>query len=228
MTIATLITTADNITVVRDAIAAILKAESIAQMALADAVPTDSTPWDLRVFTERVNPWEQWLAQGNTDERPIVNVSIETSQVDESMSDPIRRQVYDCRFAVDVYGRGVASTDGGAGHVPADLSAANNRDRGAKLVRQFLAASNNAQLLSRDVVHGGVLVTAGEYFLPTVEDRFTPGIRAVRYTVTCRINEYSPQEIDTADTLELLSFDFTRSDDGELLAEADIDCTPDP
>ena len=52
----------DSFEIVRDQIAAILKTEITSQIALATtAGKPNPDDWKLRIFSERANPWEQFL-----------------------------------------------------------------------------------------------------------------------------------------------------------------------
>ena len=75
----------DNFEVIRDQIAAVLVAETANQMQLATNAAKDPQGWKLRVFTERSNPWEQWL-NGATDKSPLVNVWYDNSNFDQKAS----------------------------------------------------------------------------------------------------------------------------------------------
>ena len=52
---------------------------------LATAGGKDPADWKLRIFTERSNPWEEWLnIDADTDTSPVVNVWFDTSTFDQS------------------------------------------------------------------------------------------------------------------------------------------------
>lgn len=225
--ISVLIDKQDTIEIVAERIAEMIKAESVAQMALAVAGGKDPALWDLRVFRERAYPWESWHAADDEDQRPIVNVCVVSTAIDLSGSDVSRRQRYVGRIGVDVYGRGLARDDGAFGQVPGDVDAASVRDRGCRLVRNILAASTSTYLGLRGTapVHGGPLVTGCEYFDPDFRaERGSPCVRAVRLTCEVGYNEESPQYVP--EPLEYLGITVTRHDDGELYAVFEVDYAP--
>ena len=130
----------DSFEVIRDQIAAILATETASQMALATAATKDPQDWKMRIFTERSNPWEQWLNE-QTDKSPIVNVWYDNSNFDPSASNIVERQGTDAIFNIDCYGYGVSSDDGATGHNPGDKEAALAVQKALRLVRNILMAA---------------------------------------------------------------------------------------
>jgi hypothetical protein len=146
--ILSLITDRDNCEVVRDRIAEILLIEVASQKALAAAADPlqDPDDWDLRVFTERTNPWDEFLPCDGDEEHqstatPIVNVWFDTSQFDSRSSDTVERQKATVVYNIDCYGYGVSS-DGDVDHDAGDARAALEAQRAMRLVRKILMAGS--------------------------------------------------------------------------------------
>lgn len=185
----------------------------------------DPNLWKLRVFTERTNPWQEWLDapdRYSDDAVPIVAVGLDTGTFDPSKSDLIERQHCDAIFWIDCHGYGV-STQTADGHDPGDARAAIEALRAARLVRRFLMASTYTYLDLRE----------------TVGRRFTEQIRrwppdeerqqwlAVQKVVCFRIyfgvsfNEFSPQYEPV--TISQLNLELKRSETGETWIELQYD-----
>lgn len=222
MTIQTLIDKQDNAEIVRDQIAAILALESAAQQALATAATKDPAGWELQVYTERSNPWEKWLNDQTTDTAPIVNVWYDTATYNEAASNVVERQATEATFNIDCYGLGV-SEDDGAGHKPGDREAAFEVQRAIRLVRNILMASEYTYLGLRGLVWQRWPQSV-QVFQPASGDRIIQQIVAARLAFRVRFNEFSPQYVGQA--LELLSVDVKRTEDGQIVAEADYDYIP--
>jgi len=139
MTIQSLIDKQDTFEQVRDQIAAILTLETASQQTLATAAGKDPELWKLRIFSERSNPWESFR-DSDRNKTPIVNVWYESSAFQEGSSTVSERQDTLGTFNIDVYGYGVSQANG-AGHDAGDEQAALTCQRGLRLVRNILMAS---------------------------------------------------------------------------------------
>jgi len=221
MTIQTLIDKQDNFEVIRDQIAAILVTEIASQQALATAAAKDPNEWKLRIFAERSNPWEQYLNNSGNDPSPIVNIWYDNSNFDQSGSNIQERQKTEGIFNIDCYGYGV-SEDDGAGHKPGDREAAYEVQKALRLVRNILMAGEYTYLGLRGLVwqRWPQSITV---FQPQIDGRQIQQIVGARIAFRVVFNEFSPQVI--AETLELLSVDVKRAEDGEIVLEADYDYT---
>lgn len=220
-----LITAQDSFEIVRDRIALIIAANYANQFALASGEP-DPSEWAAKVYTERSNPWDAFL-EGSAPNSVIVNVWFSNSSFDKEKSDVVEHQVGDGVFNVDVYSRGIARSDGAAGHIAGDKDAANVALRAARLIRNFLMAAENTylQLRAIDVGETGPAVwqrwiQAITQFQPEISDSET-NVVGVRLTVGVTYSEHSPQV--AGDVLEFVSVDVRRDSDGLLIAEADFD-----
>lgn len=220
----TLINKQDNFEIVRDQIAAILAAESVQQMQLAEQENLDPEQWRLRVYTERFRAWEQYLNNPEgADLAPIVNVWFEDADYDKSKSDAIQRQHTTGTFNIDCYGLGIAQDNPDGGHFAGDQQAALNCQRAVRLVRNILMASENTYLQMRGVVWGTRWIRNVSTYQPQLENRQVQEVHATRISLEVPFNEFSPQY--QARELDYLAFDVLRSETGELYFEADYDYT---
>ena len=218
--IQSLIDKQDTFEIVRDQIAAILAIEVTNQMALAVNAGKDPDDWKLRIFTERSNPWEQFRGDV-VDESPLVNVWYENSFFDESKSNVVSTQMSETIFNIDIYGYGVSSEDG-AGHKPGDKEAALVCQRGIRLVRNILMASENTYLQLRGTVwqRWPQSITS---FQPQQSENTVEKIVAARIALRVRFTEFSPQF--EGEPLELLTTTVKRAEDGSIYFEANYDYT---
>ena len=219
--ITTLIDKQDNFEVIRDQIAAILVLEVSSQMALATAASKDPDLWKLRIFTERSNPWEQFLNE-HSDKSPLVNVWYDNSNFDPRASNVMERQKTEAIFNIDCYGFGLSRDDGGTGHIPGDKDAALEVQRALRLVRNILMAATYTYLGMRGLVWSRWPLSIN-VFQPELDNRVMQQIVGARVALRVIFNEFSPQVVP--ETLEFLSIGVINADDGEILLEADYDYT---
>jgi len=221
MTIAALIDKQDNVEVIRDQIAAILAIEVASQMVLATAASKNPDDWELQVFSERSNPWERFL-NDQTDESPIVNVWWDNSNFDLKSSNIIERQKSEAVYNIDCYGYGKSADDPNGGHIPGDREAGFEAHRAVRLVRNILMAAEYTYLGLRGTVWRR-WVQAITIFQPQQDSNQMQQIVGARLAFRVEFNEFSPQI--PLETLELLSVDVNRTEDGQLIVEADYDYT---
>lgn len=216
MPIATLINSEANFEVIRDAVAAILAAESVSQQALATAESLDPRLWALRVYRERSNPWSEFRdTPDQLDAAPIVNVALEGSTYDESASNTVERQTADTVLNIDCFGYGVAADDGATGHVAGDSKAALEAQRAVRLVSKILMAAEYTYLGLQGTV-GRRWIRSTQLFLPQIENRSVAQVVAVRIRFEVRHNEASPQI--AGEVIEELGVTF--EDDGAVVIAA--------
>lgn len=222
MTIPTLIDKQDNFEIVRDQIAAILVLEIASQMALATAAAKDLNNWKLRIFTERSNPWEQWLNDPESDTSPIINVWFDNSTFDKSASNISERQKTEGVFNIDCYGYGISSDNIAGGHNPGDKEAAFETHRALRLVRNILMAAEYTYLGLRGTVWSRwpQNITA---FQPELNGLQLQQIVGARLAFRVGFSEFAPQFLE--ETLEYLAIDVKRTEDGQIVLEADYDYT---
>jgi len=198
--IETLLSTPDNVTVVRDQIAAILKVE-IANQALLGLSP------EPRVFVERSNPWE--MATGKA---PIINVMFDTESFDGSASNVVERQKADGTFNIDCYAF-AESKKTSQGHTAGDELAASRCLRTLGLCRQILMSAHYTYLGLRGLVWRRFPQSLG-MFRPPTDDHAAQNTVAGRLALVVAFNEFSPQV--TGEVLETLSVEVKRAENGEL------------
>lgn len=217
MTIAELIDKQDTVEIVRDQIGAILTLEVASQMALATLAAKDPDDWKLRVFLERSNPWEQFL-NDQDDDSPLVNVWWDNSNFDPKVSTVVERQKSDTVYNIDCYGFGKSADVPGGGHIPGDRDAAFEAARAVRLVRNILMAATYTYLELRGTVFRRWTQSITS-FQPQQDANQMQQVVGVRIAFRVEFNEFSPQV--PLETLELLSADVKRTEDGQLIAEAD-------
>lgn len=206
----------DSYEIIRDEIAAILKLESVNQMLLATDAGKDPALWELKVFTERSNPWEQYLNGDNTI--PIVNIWYDNSNFDRKASNIMERQKTASVFNIDCYATAQSEDVLGGGHKPGDREAAFSVQRALRLVRNILMSSQYTYLGLRGLVWSRWPQSISIFQPQQGSDTVQPVIGA-RIAFSVIFNEFSPQY--SGDTLELVSIDVLRAEDGEILLEAD-------
>lgn len=218
--ITTLIASRDNSEVIRDEIAAILAVEQANQQSLATAASEDPRLWELRVFTERSNPWASFRdpEADPLDNPPIVNVVLDGITYDPSASNIVGRQKAVATYNIDCYGLGVAQDDGNGGHLAGDQEAAETVQRAVRLVRNILMAGTYVTLGTG--LKGKVWkrwLGSVSMFQPQSEDRAMQNVVAARLAFQVEFNEFSPPVAE--ETLELVQNTINRSETGEVYAE---------
>lgn len=221
MTIESLIDKQDSFEVVRDQIAAILVLEIASQMSLATAASKDPNDWKLRIFTERSSPWEQ-LLNDQDDTSPIVNIWYDNSNFNLSGSNIKDRQKAEATFNIDCYGYGASKDVIAGGHTPGDQEAAFEVHKALRLVRNILMAAEYTYLSLRGLVWQRWPQSVN-VFQPQMGEQSIQQIVGARLALRVSFNELSPQVV--AQTLEFLSVDVKRTEDGQIVVEADYDYT---
>lgn len=221
MAISALIDKQDNFEIVRDKIASILAVETASQQALATAASEDPALWKLRVFTERSNPYAEFLSatDPSMDESPLVNVALDNMSVDLGSSNTVERQKYTATYHVDCFGFGVSTADG-SGHIPGDLAAAQNAHRAARLVRNILMASEYTYLgLARGTIWRR-MVQGIQMFEVRIDERAVQQVVAARINLQVEFSEFSPQQ--AYETLETIRLTVKRMENGEVVAPEQV------
>jgi hypothetical protein len=202
----------DTFEIVRNKIAVILVTESAAQVALAIAAgKPDPSLWALKVYTERASPWDDY-----EDGSVIINVWFDATSVDESASNTVRNQTMRGTFNIDVIGFGVSKPNGTGGHVPGDELAALNAQRGLRLARNILMASNYTYLGLRGVV-GQRMPQSISSFQPQLNSNPTVHAVGTRLALGVRYEEYAPQYEPVI--LQELGVTITRAEDALVIVE---------
>lgn len=211
----------DNFELIRDQIAYLLALESANQQALAIQESKNAGDYKIRVFTEQSNPWEQYL-DVDPDTSPIVNVWFDNSSFDPSASNTIERQKSDSIFNIDCYGYGISQDNSGQGHTAGDKEAAIQTQKALRFVRNVLMAGENTHLKLQGLVWSR-WPESMTMFQPSFDSNEVQKVSGGRLSLRVMFNEFSPQVRE--ETLEYLAIDLIRSDNGEIIAEADFDYT---
>ena len=212
----------DGFELVRDKIAAILTLEVANQRALAVADGKDPDDYSIRIYSERANPWEQWLNYDDeTDVTPICNVWLDSSDFAKSTGNTVSRQRSASVYNIDVYAFG-ATVGSLNSQIPGDQQASFNLHRGIKIVRNILMAADYIYLGLRGTVTHRWINTV-TVFQPEFDGRSMQNIMAGRIAFNVEFNEFSPQV--EAETLEYLSVIAYDKNDGRLLIQTDFDYT---
>lgn len=215
-----LITKQDNVEIIRDQIAAILVTEVANQVALATtAGEPDPQNWNMRIFTERSNPWEQFM-NSQTIRTPLVNVWFDSENFDPKASNVSERQKTEAVFNIDCYGYGKASDNVAGGHNPGDKEAALEVQKAIRFVRNILMASENTYLQLQGTVWSRWPQSITS-FQPQLDAQNALQIVGARVALRVTFNEFSPQAIP--ETLETLAVTVLRTEDGEIVLEAQYD-----
>lgn len=215
----------DSFEIIRDELAAIIAAEVASQkaLALAEAPPKNPLLWDLRVFLERSNPWEEFRDTPDPGAHPelctpIVHVWYDSSSFDRAKGDVVERQQADGVFNIDCYGYGVSRANGG-GHDPGDRAAALECHRAVRLVRNILMAATYTYLGQRGLVAQRWVQSITSFQIEDADGQPVQRVKGARVALEVRFNEYSPQVHGEA--LELISFRLLRKETGQVYFTAD-------
>lgn len=205
----------DNFERVRDVIAVLLSTNAAEQRRLAALEGRSPVEWDIRVFTERNNPWG--FFQSDTD-YPVaaVNVWYEASRFDRSVSTIAGRQATDVMYNIDVVGYGV-SEQNAIGHVPGDEAAAKATQKAARFLRAVLDSPINYKLgLGNGIVSRWV--ESIQMSEPPQGIKSAVQISAARIRLAVQMFEYAPNAPEN--TLNDLRITVVRDNDGAVLAES--------
>lgn len=213
----TLIDKQDNFQLIGAKIAAILAAECVNQMALADAADKDTTLWSFRVFHEASSIAEEFTEE---DKTPIVNVWFESNSTDGGSSNAVERQTTEGVYNIDCYGYGVSSSTD-SGHDPGDKAASLEAQRIACLVRNIVMSNVYTYLEMRGTV-GKRWASGLSMFHPTgANDVPVEGVVGARLRLEVTHNEFSTQ--GTPETIESISLNIRRKGTGEIYINSVFD-----
>ena len=209
----------DNFELIGLKIVDILKTEIENQKLLALTNGSNPLDWNLRIFFERSNAWEQYL---NTDiiDAPIVNVWLDNSSFNRNDSNEVEYQTAESVFNIDVYGYGKASADGSGGQNPGDLQASLNLFRAIRLVRNIIMASNYTYLGMRGVVSRR-FPDSISIFQPQLDNVNMQQIVGSRLALRVQYLEFSPQY--KGETIEKILSTVIEKDTSEVLLEAEYE-----
>jgi len=221
-TLPSLIDKQDTAEIVRDRIAEILAANAVEQESLASAAGKDPNLYTFQLFTERSMPFEQFINAPDTPQPPLVNIMFDQSSYDQGGSNIMERQKCSATYNIDCFGYGKSRDDAGGGQIPGDRDASFAVHRCLRLVRTILMAGENTYLQLRGIVWQRWPQSIVRY-QPSIDGQVIPDIVAARLAFDVTFNEFAPQI--QHDTLEQISIDIDRADDGKILLQADYDYT---
>lgn len=215
--ITTLLLQADNVAVVRDQIGALLALEVANQKVLAAAASQNPALWNLKVFTDRTNPWSDFV-DAPAAATPLVNITFDNWTADQSMGNTVSRQAVLGTFNLDCYGYGKSANKASGGHVAGDELAEKECLRAAALVRQIIMSGQYTYLGLQGLVgrRWPASLTVTE---PHTGEHALQHVRVARLALQVQFNEFSPQNKGVP--LVLLSMRVKRSETGQLLLRAD-------
>jgi hypothetical protein len=222
--IQTLIPLEGSFQLVRDKILSILVTEIANQQVLAAQQLEDPDDWKIRVYAERANPWDQWLnITPTTDTSPIANIWYDNTVFPQGHGNVKGRQKNEAIYNIDCYGFAIASPDLAGGHNPGDREAAYIAHRAVNLISKILMAAEYTYL---DLQRGSIWkrwVDSITVYQPEFEGRTVQQVVGARIAFRVEFNEFTPQFIE--ETLEYISTTIRREEDGEILAQVDVDFT---
>lgn len=217
--ISELIDLSDNtIQLVIDKVGEILVNESANQQALALLGGKDPTLYELRVFADRFNPFDNM----KTDTTPIVSIKESDDSKKLGVSANFGKQQKLLTLNIDCFGIGRAE-ETAQGHRPADLDASQDCRRVANIVNKILKADINENLqLDRKLVNS-VNITGEQYFEPDFDSRQFGPVVVKRITLQCNVTD-TPM-INNGVPLLGIVVDVERGDSGEIYTTCEYDYT---
>lgn len=217
----------DGFEAVRDAVANIIAAESVSQMALAEAWnaanPTEPqlNPecWRLRVFSERSNAVEMYRDADYVDSF-IVNVFYDASNTVLNQSTQAN-QVTTSRIMVECLATGV-SEETADGHVPGDQLAFTRCHMAARLCRRILMNQLYRQLALPSIVRNRNMVNRRAY-RPNQQNIPVEHVAGVAMQFDVSHNEgFDFEQLSLAEGALVT---IRREPNGQIIAQADYDWT---
>lgn len=218
--IETLIESPDGFEIIRDKILSILATEIANQQILAVAAGKDPALWALKIYSERANPWEQWI-NDQSDLTPICNVWYDNTAYPMSGGDVVGRQKNEAVYNLDLYACGVSAATQ-TGQAPGDKEAAYTVHRALRLVRNILMAGEYTYLGYRGTV-GRRWIDSITVFQPEFEGRVIQQIAGARVAFRVEFNDFSPQYVPSV--IEYIATTIRRAEDGQIIARLDVDFT---
>lgn len=210
----------DNFEIVGDQIAAILKVNIANQKSLASAAGKDPALWDLRIFSERNNPWSEFQ-DATGPEAPIVNVWFDSSDSDRAGSSVVDEQKTTGVYNVDIYACGI-SVETAEGHDPGDESSARTLHRAIRLVRNILMSGAYTYLglpRKKKQFVWGREVASVNIFQPSADDATMQNIIGARIAFRVTFTEKSPQV--EFENLDEIAVQVIRAENGEILLQTE-------
>lgn len=201
-----LISKEDNSTLIRDALALVLKLETDNQQALATIAGSDPEDWAFDVYVERAEPWALFAE----DVWPIVDVTLESVAYEGGAGNANVHQMAEGVYSIKVHAACKAE-ETMEGHNPADYQSAIKCQRVIMLVRNILMNWENDYLKMDPKVIGKKQISSIEYF--TGKEISGLHVAAAQVTMSMRFTEST--EMPTPSVLE--GTDITIESDGRLV-----------
>ena len=198
----------DTFEIVRDKIAAILLLETADQVRMAVNAGKDPEGWDLRVFAERSNAWEEFR-DGTESPTPIVNITYDNSEMDGTSGSTVESQKYTATYNLDCFAMGIS-----AGEQVGDQDASLRIHRVVRLVRNILMAGVYTRLDLKGIVWDR-RVPSITVFRPDAADDMAQNIIGARLVFRVIFTEQSPQVESVP--LEIIGVGLERAETGEVL-----------
>ena len=180
-----LLSTPDNVEIVRDQICGILALETAHQFELAEAAGESSKDdYNIKVYLENDHPWE---LQTEEDESvfPLVNVSL-VGDTRQKGTDDRNKSNMTATFNIDCYATGTFDGDGRLGRM-----ATVKAWKTARIIRNILCAANYSYLGLRGVVLSRA-VNSRTTGMPSQQSA-AGRVCIVRVVMTVDLIEHSPQ-----------------------------------
>jgi hypothetical protein len=189
-----LLSTPDNIELIRDNIAAILTLELQKQKELAtEAALPDAADYDVSVHIDKTRPWQLTSNEEIKNPFPLINVLFSESKP-VSGGDRTRAIDYTAKYLIDCYGCGNVAEDDGMGTIIFDDDSFANRRalKTARLARNILMSSFYTYLGLRSVVKSRE-VSEYKIGFPDNMPESAVGVSVCRITLSVTFTETSPQ-----------------------------------
>ena len=216
----------DSYEIVRDLIVDILKVEIANQVALAIAKrddPQNPDPsidpdkWDVKIYAERSNEWEQILAMADSsDYKPIANVWFGNVGYDKATGNVISSQRGDGTFNIDILGFAKAKSNSGGGHDPSDLLSSLESQRATRLIRNILMFNQYKQLGLPQLVDERWCADIRS-IQPTEEMDTIQTVWGVRIIMFVNFQEFTQENLPV--TLKTIFQKMKTADSSKVLAE---------
>jgi len=220
-----LIDKVDTFELVRDQIALILLLESTNQHSLALAAGKKDDFYNVRIFTERANPFNDFQnidTDPDADKRPIININYENSNFPLDRGNVVEKQTSESSFNIDMFACAISESKGSAGHIPGDEAAAKALHAVIRLVRNILMSALNTYLQLRGTVTKRWPQSIN-MFQPDQNQNTVQNVIAARMILTVDFGETSQQIAGEA--LEVINNSIKRAEDGSIVLSAEYDFT---
>lgn len=222
-TLTELVPYSSNTQVVMDRIAEILVYELANQRALAPSQGGNAEDYDIRVYTDRFSPLDQF----REDKTPLVNIELSDDSTQTNVTATHGKQQESVTINLYVYAAGV-SRDTPTGHIPADYDASIKVKKTRNVINRILKADINSNLqfdtpAERSGVVNSVIIQSGQYLMPDFDNRDFGPVVAMRISLTCNVIE-DPM-FNNGVPLDSIVIDIEKDDTGLVYTTLEYDYT---